>query len=131
MVAYGFKERFRDPILDGTKGGTIRADRKRHARSGEQLQLYTGMRTKQCKLICRLPCLAVEPLELVLRDPQSVRIGGRRILVRVDDLHIFAAFDGFRNFSEMIEFWRQEHDDLDTFSGVHIRWLPLPPEVAE
>ena len=48
MVAYSFKRRFREPILAGSKQQTIRADRKRHARRGEALQLYTGMRTTQC-----------------------------------------------------------------------------------
>jgi hypothetical protein len=47
VVAYSFRQQFRPPILAGTKRQTIRADRKRHARPGEQLQLYTGMRTRQ------------------------------------------------------------------------------------
>jgi hypothetical protein len=132
MVAYGFRDRFREPILAGTKGGTIRADRKRHARPGEQLQLFTGLRTKHCELICRLPCMAVEPVSLVLRAPQSVQVGGRRVIVRVTELDIFATFDGFHNFDEMVEFWNQEHPAVpDTFSGQHIRWLPLPPEIAD
>jgi len=59
MVAYSFKAQFREPILAGTKRQTIRADRKRHARLGEALQLYTGMRTRQCKLIGRATCNAL------------------------------------------------------------------------
>jgi hypothetical protein len=58
MVAYSFKERFAEPILNGTKGGTIRASRKGplraatggHAKPGEELQLYTDMRTRNCRL---------------------------------------------------------------------------------
>ncbi|MEJ0016825.1 MAG: ASCH domain-containing protein [Acetobacteraceae bacterium] len=46
MVAYSFKRDFAAPILAGIKRQTIRADRRRHARPGEVLQLYTGMRTK-------------------------------------------------------------------------------------
>ena len=49
MVAYSFKKQFGPPILAGTKAQTIRADRKRHVRSGELVQLYTGMRTRQCR----------------------------------------------------------------------------------
>lgn len=60
-VAYSFQQQFAEPILAGTKGGTIRAQRsgRGHARPGEELQLYTGMRTKHCRLICRKPCIAV------------------------------------------------------------------------
>lgn len=39
MVAYSFRKRFGPPILAGTKAQTIRADRKRHARPGEEVQL--------------------------------------------------------------------------------------------
>jgi uncharacterized protein YqfB (UPF0267 family) len=59
MVAYSFKARFVEPILAGTKTQTIRADRKRHARPGEDLQLYTAMRTKQCKLIRVARCTQI------------------------------------------------------------------------
>ena len=52
MVAYSLKPRFIPPILSGAKRQTIRAiSRRRHAIPGETLQLYTGMRTKQCRLI--------------------------------------------------------------------------------
>ncbi len=55
MVAYSFRSQFAEPILAGTKGGTIRAERRGrnlghrvvnggHAYPGEELQLYTGMR---------------------------------------------------------------------------------------
>ncbi len=87
------------------------------------------MRTKRCKLICRLPCLAVEPVELILGGPQSIQVGGRRIIVSVSALDVFAAFDGFKNFADMIAFWRQEHGEVVTFSGWHIRWLPLPEDL--
>ena len=72
----------------GTKGGTIRAARKRsyyqkpgahrpagHARVGEELQLYTGMRTKHCRLIARKTCVAVEPITLVFDPSWWVRLG--------------------------------------------------------
>jgi hypothetical protein len=51
MVAYSFDKRFVPQIANGFKRQTIRAHRRRHARPGEALQLYTGMRTKQCKKI--------------------------------------------------------------------------------
>ena len=66
MVAYSFKKRFGPPILAGAKAQTIRADRKRHARPGEFVQLFTGMRTRQCRRLGETPCLSVEPIRIEL-----------------------------------------------------------------
>jgi hypothetical protein len=128
LVAYSFRPRFARPIADGTKGGTIRADRKRHARPGEELQLYAGMRTRQCRLIRRARCLGVEPIALKLRGhPEIVLRGGVPILFRgASALDRFARFDGFRDFDEMAGFW-----DEDVFDGWHVRWLPWPWERME
>jgi hypothetical protein len=46
MVAYSFAPQFIDTIRSGTKCQTIRPiGKRRHARTGEPVQLYTGMRT--------------------------------------------------------------------------------------
>lgn len=124
MVAYSFKAWLRQPILDGTKGGTIRNDRKRHARPGEELQLYTGMRTRTCQLIARKICIACDPIRLNLAR-------GRVSLPALDlvlacDLDTFARFDGFDDWTALCNFWRAEHDAIREFSGQNIRWLPLP-----
>ena len=53
MVAYNFQKQFADAVERGEKRQTIRAPRRdgRHAKVGDKLQLYTGMRTKQCGMI--------------------------------------------------------------------------------
>lgn len=58
MVAYSFQKRFVEPIRSGRKRQTIRADRKRHARPGEVLQLYSGMRTNAIAT-CRISAASV------------------------------------------------------------------------
>lgn len=75
MVAYSFKAQFVEPIRAGLglptepqirpKRQTIRADRKRHARPGEELQLYRGMRTRQCFLIGRAACTEVTKIRII------------------------------------------------------------------
>lgn len=134
MVAYSFKQRFANPILYGLgltpvgesdplfKRQTIRADRKRHARPGEELQLYTGMRTKHCHLIGRARCISVDPIEIhVLAGRVIIRqtsiISGRAL----DD---FARADGFKMWGEMREFWHVEHPGQHVFTGVLIKWEP-------
>jgi hypothetical protein len=120
MVAYSFQRRFAEPILDGRKGGTIRPDRRRHARPGEELQLYTGMRTKHCRLIARKRCLAVAPITLDFRYRSVVLPASRGLIHSAIDLDAFARFDGFHCFDEMAEFWHS----ADIFTGWHIRWQP-------
>ncbi|TJV51099.1 MAG: hypothetical protein E5Y01_16045 [Mesorhizobium sp.] len=120
MVAYSFKQRFVAPIQAGTKRQTIRIDRKRHARVGEQLQLYTGMRTKHCTLIGRAPCLSVWPVILILREQPGVVLDGFRGIY--GDLDGFARADGFKDWGELAGFWADNHPGVETFDGVLIRW---------
>lgn len=140
MVAYSFKKRFVEPILRGLlvvdrwgddarwvpKRQTIRADRRRHARPGEEVQLYTGMRTKQCRLIGRARCTSVA----------GIRIHVSRGIISIDDypairdgdLDAFAQADGFVSWEEMKDFWWANHPKsllLGGFKGVIIKWEPL------
>lgn len=127
MVAYSFKAQFAQPIIDRTKGGTIRADRRRHARPGEELQLYTGMRTKQCRLISRETCLDALPIGLDFPNNAVILSIRQHALTGWKLLDAFALFDGFQNWLALREFWRKEHgSDLKLFNGVHIRWLDWP-----
>lgn len=124
MVAYSFKGRFAEPILSGSKRQTIRADRKRHARPGEELQLYTGMRTRSCRLIGRATCLTVSPIEIGFGYPPFVEVHHREA-VRDDELDHFARADGFADWADLAAFWAAEHPDTPVFSGVLIQWGAL------
>lgn len=150
MPAYSFQRQFAEPILAGTKGGTIRAPHKAapigagavrrhrlataggHAYPGETLALYTGMRTKQCRLIAKRRCLATAPIELRFGHHLAAVHLPDRGLVLCDPvmLDAFAVFDGFERWADLETFWRQTHgDSLSVFTGWHIRWLPLPEKI--
>lgn len=119
MVAYSFQKRFAEPIELGTKCQTIRAPRKRHARPGEELQLYVGMRTKHCRLIKRVRCVEAYP---ILLDFDEQFIGAKDGWIRtLVDLNRFAVSDGFRDFAGMEQFWRDQHG-ITRFEGIAIRW---------
>ena len=124
MVAYSFQRRFVAPILARTKRQTIRAERKRHARPGEMVSLYQGMRTKQCKLIALAPCVDVQPIRLQFAYPPFAAFDGRqfKLLEGLDD---FARADGFEDWAAMRLFWEEQHPDVSAFSGVLIRWGDL------
>jgi hypothetical protein len=122
MVAYSFKQRFVAPILAGTKRQTIRAHRKRHAWPEEEMQIYTGMRTKQCRLIARVICEGVAPITIDLPG-NAVTLGGET-LRGWDKLDPLAWRDGFDGWLSMRCFWLENHPDTPIFSGVLIRWAP-------
>lgn len=125
MVAYSFKTFFAPKILDGTKRQTIRADRRRHARPGEEVQLYTGLRTKQCRLIARAKCENARLITLCFLYGGVIRIRQPTKWEDAGCLHDFARADGFESWPAMVEFWREQHGAINEFEGVLITWGPI------
>lgn len=136
MVAYSFKKRFVQPIRVGLsrvslsfdctpKRQTIRAHgKRRHARPGEELQLYTAMRTKQCELIGSASCTEVYNVEiLVRRRGFAITVGGVPYINAAAEE--FARMDGFADTADMLAFWQKEHAGIEKFEGVLIRWEAL------
>lgn len=122
MVAYSFKSRFAPLIASGEKTQTVRSDRKRHARPGEELQLYTGMRTRQCRLIARATCLKVSPIRFRFGEHSSIYLHGIGATNLFGGLDHFARSDGFADWTDLSAFWAKEHPGLDAFEGVLIQW---------
>jgi len=139
MVAYSFKKRFVEPIRVGLsritlsfdctpKRQTIRAiGKRRHARPGETLQLYTAMRTKQCEKIGDARCTEVGEIVIAFgKRPNNTIIsidGAARYTGPA--LHAFAQNDGFVDWDDMVRFWEAEHGTSAAFKGVLIQWEPL------
>lgn len=125
MVAYSFKAHFRDPILHGTKRQTLRNPRKRHAMQGEELQLYTGMRTSSCKIIGIATCVDVRVIRLDLEHGRIETPATGFALTTPDEIDGFAQMDGFTNWREMARFWEVNHPGVPLWEGVVIRWRDL------
>lgn len=123
MVAYSFNKQFIRPILAGTKAQTIRPDRKRHARVGEEMQLYTAMRTKYCRLIGTATCLGVAPVTIDL--PGNIVWVDYNAYQGWEALDAFAQRDGFDGWLMMRDFWIEHHPNVTVFSGVMIVWRHL------
>lgn len=117
MVAYSFKSRFEAPIREGWKTQTIRAARERHARPGEMLQLFIGMRTAHCRKICPdVRCTDVMKVIITFGDDGGIdRIVTDGVPVR--DLDAFAIQDGFKDSDDMAAFWRAEHGPWASSTG--------------
>ncbi len=120
MVAYSFKKRFAAPIEAGIKGGTIRADRKRHAYPGEAMQLYVSQRTAHCRLLGAPRCISINPIALDWKA-SVFAVGSIRLLHAVQ-LDLFAKEDGFTDLDDMRAFWAAEHPGIEMFLGIHLRW---------
>ena len=126
MVAYSFQKRFAEPILEGRKLGTIRAPRKRHARPGETMHLFTGMRTKHCRLIAEKTCHIACAVELNFHrqfGPGVWKVAG--IELNAATMNCLAREDGFADVLDMTAFWFDQHGREATeikFEGVLLRW---------
>jgi hypothetical protein len=116
MVAYNFNPRFAPLIESGKKLQTIRdKGKKRHAQAGERLQLYTGMRTRNCRKLLQPLCLEVLPISIRL---SGVSVNGKDLdQAQTNEL---ALADGFENFDEFIAFFSARLP-LD---GLLIKWSP-------
>lgn len=131
MVTYSFKQRFVEPIRDGRKAQTIRANgAKRHAREGEMIQLYTGMRTNKCeKIRPDVRCLSAQNITLwfdIAGQIERIAVGQESVAEEYAtfELDAFAQADGFDDIADMSAFWQATHGPLSymEFNGVLIRW---------
>lgn len=139
MVAYSFQCQFVPLIEAGTKLQTMRPQRKRHARVGEPIQLFTGMRTRACRKIIEPDpiCTAVMPVTVWLdvdsaeRGPYAIEEGS--LLIDTPELiEAHAAMDGFMAIGDrtaraaMGAFWLERYakgiEGPIGFTGVLIRW---------
>ena len=128
MVAYSFKREFALPIITQVKRSTIRPNgKRRHARVGDQLQHYTGMRTSACHLLMRVPCLFAAPIEI---HQSAVFVDGVR-KVNPAFFANLALIEGFSSFGNM-QAWFDRLYGLPARDLTQIQWNPEAAEfIAE
>lgn len=118
MVAFNFKARFAPLVASWAKKQTVRATRR--AKKGDRLQLFTGLRTSDCrKLIEPDPvCMLVDYVGI---RPEYLTLGNTAL--HEGDADHFARRDGFANYAEMVA-WFKETYGSPYFTGyVHV-WAP-------
>ena len=115
MPAYNFKEKFVDAVSDGTKSQTIRPPRKRPTRVGETLYLYTGMRTKNCRLLREAVCISITPIKIFDR---SIMVDWA--FCDYAEAIALARADGFDGIFQLIDFFEAQYGL--PFKGKLIRW---------
>jgi hypothetical protein len=124
MVAYSFQPQFVPKLQAGEKSQTIRAvGRKRHARPGEMVQIYTGMRTKHCQKLFQSECLSTSAV-LIFPD-RTVQVDDRTL--DEQEKADLAVADGFTDFDQFMEFFGQNFSHRDKaenipFDGILVKW---------
>jgi hypothetical protein len=119
-MVLGFKQRFVAPILAGTKIHTIRPDIHDRWRSGNSIQMATGVRTKEYHQFNKgrpglLTCISRQKIEICY--------GGILPVIRIDGRPMFAETieqlcynDGFENMREFYAWFNK------SFTGKIIHW---------
>lgn len=121
MGLYNFKQQFVPMILDGTKTHTIRAPRKGSQDvPGNTMHLYTGLRTKNAKLLGRFECVAVDEITI---DRMLITVD--RVVLFIDERDALAKRDGFQSFEHMLKFWEGKLP----FNGHIFHWKYDPKAV--
>jgi hypothetical protein len=113
MVAYSFMKRFAELIDADMKPHTIRDDNhnNRHAKTGDELQLYTGMRTKQCRKLRDTECIGSYEIDIDIRR-QVVYLLAAGEWLSLTPWHIreLAIKDGFESVDEFFSFFKERRD---------------------
>ena len=122
IFLFNFKQRFAPKVESGEKRQTIRATRAdgRVPRKGDIAKLYTGLRTRNTRLMMAAQVIGCDPVYIDFAE-RSVVLGGN--LLRPGTLERFAKEDGFTDASEMIDWFKETHG-LDDFEGFCVRWDP-------
>ena len=133
MVAYNFQKQFANDVEKGIKTQTIRAPRKdnRHAKPGDTIQLYTGMRTKSCRKLGEGICDHAQNISISENSFMIINAEEGAIIpfFGEETLNNIALHDGFENYNEMLKWF--EHTHGLPFEGVLISWELQSPDVPQ
>lgn len=119
-----FQKQFVEYIECGTKKSTARKPTQKRLtiKAGDTLRLYSGLRTKQCRLIKECVCTAATKviihrgLGAILGEYEYTYWSGLEI-------ESLAKKEGFENASKMREWFETQHKISQTpFEGILIEW---------
>lgn len=114
MPAVNFQARFAQAVESGEKLQTIR--RTRRANVGDDLRLYTGQRTRACRLLGIGRVTAVAGVSI---DVSGMYIEGQRL--DAIDAYAVARQDGFASWAAMRDWFAETYGELP-FNGWLHQW---------
>ncbi len=113
----GFKPRFVEPILKGSKIFTIRDRRKNPPKPDERLYMYTGLRTRNCIKVSDDKTLkGWQSIRLTIKRVDhklngkdvifyAINIWVERRLLLTKEKEKFYVYDGFKDEADFAEYW--------------------------
>lgn len=114
----GFQKQFAALVESGEKRQTIRAYRKRPFKTGDKLQLYTGLRTKGCRKLGDAVCSEV--LRTTIGEMTAIVDG---IFLNDFEIETLAHRDGFGCIEDFFKFFKKGCPL--PFNGQLIKWDEL------
>lgn len=115
MTAINFQKRFAGVVQAGRKTQTIRASVR--YKVGAELQLYTGMRTKQCRKLADAICTKISTIRI---SKKGIEVHGYTQKWGTIGAELFAEHDGFKDSEEMLDWFDSTHGL--PFNGYLIEW---------
>lgn len=118
----GFKAQFREPILAGTKIHTIREDKHDRWHAGINIQMATGVRTKNYECFREMQCLRTERIFMTYTHLLEITIGEKYLYHQ--DKVLLAKNDGFVGYDEFEDWFYKviKRDPKERFYGKIIHW---------
>jgi hypothetical protein len=120
MVAFNFKAEFADKVASGVKRTTIRQTKR--CSVGDDIQLYTGQRTKDCKKLGDVRCMAVEKITF---GKNHMKIG--KEVYDPKQREMIAHQEGFLTYADMHK-WFVRTYRKQSFQGYIHGWGAKPAE---
>lgn len=114
MVAFNFSPEFAEAVASGEKCQTVRKTAR--AKKGTILQLYTGQRTKKCRLLREAECLYVDYVHI---SPFGLTVGDTER--HEGNAEAFAHRDGFQSYAAMVDWFTKKYGQTHFVGYVH-RW---------
>ena len=119
---FNFKRQFASIVESGDKTQTIRKTRKDGRRPvvGDMVKLYTGLRTRKARLLRSAAVVRCRAVQMWYAD-YCIIVDGQRLTP--GEATAFAKADGFPGVSEMVEWFRGIHYNMDgIFEGFVTEW---------
>ena len=123
MSALNFVKRFARAVEGGHKRQTIRRlrrDGRRPCKVGGALQLYTGMRTAQCRKLADATCTSIQ---VVTIEPHRMTVDGETL--SPEQRSAIAIADGFTTYGDLVAWvgeYREPGEEPYPFTGHLITW---------
>ena len=116
-MVLGFKEQFKEPIINGQKIHSIRENKSHRWKLGMMIQFATGGRTKKYNQFHTGQCVSIQPIEIRWKKGffcPFIKIGDK--FLNYEEIFVLATNDGFDHISSFCQWFNKD------FNGTIIHW---------